>query len=81
MLNLDCLNPYKNKEHSVGVIYLSILSLPRTERFKFENSLIIGIILGPKDPSLHINTYISLIVEELLILGRTTSSGAREYRV
>ena len=67
MLNLDWFNPYKNKEHSVGVIYLSILNLPRTERFKFENSLIIGIIPGPKEPSLHVNSYISPMVEELLL--------------
>ena len=56
---LGLVQSYKNKEHSVGVIYLSILNFPRTERFKFENSLIIGIIPGPKEPSFHINSYIS----------------------
>ena len=66
-VKLRLVQPYKNKEHSVGVIYLSILNLPRTERFKFENSVIIGIIPGSKEPSLHVNSYISPVVEELLL--------------
>ena len=43
---LGLVQSYKNKEHSVSVIYLIILNFSRTERFKFENSLIIGIIPG-----------------------------------
>ena len=66
-VKLRLAQPYKNKEHSVGAIYLSILNLPRTERFKFENSLIIGMIPGPKEPSLHVNSDISPMVEELLL--------------
>ena len=56
MLNLDWFNPYKNKELSVGVLYLSRLDLQRTEIFKFENSLIVGIIHSPKELSLHVTS-------------------------
>ena len=67
MLNLNQFNPFENKEHSVGVIYLSILNLPRTESFEFENSLIIGIIPGPKEPRVHVNSYIRPKIEQLLL--------------
>ena len=32
MLNVDWLQPYKHSQNSVGVLYLSILNLPRSER-------------------------------------------------
>lgn len=34
MLNVDCFQPFKHTNYSVGAIYLTILNLPRTERFK-----------------------------------------------
>ena len=34
MLNVDWFNPYKHSPYSVGVIYLVILNLPRSMRFK-----------------------------------------------
>ena len=67
MLNLDWFNPCENKEHSVGVIYLRILNLPWAEGFEFENSLIIGIISGPKELRVHVNSYIRPKIEQLLL--------------
>ena len=45
MLNVDWFQPFKRRsDYSVGVIYFVIMNLPRSERFKFENVLLGGII-------------------------------------
>ena len=36
--------------YSTGVIYLTILNLPRNERYKPKNNIVFGIIPGPKEP-------------------------------
>lgn len=41
MLNVDWFQPFKYTNYSVGAIYLSILNLPREERFK-RNNIYIG---------------------------------------
>ena len=66
MFNVDWFNPFKRTEYSLGVMYLVLLNLPRSERFKWENVVVLGIIPGPKEPSLTINTYLKPIVDELL---------------
>ena len=43
LLKVDWLQPYKHIEYSVGVIYLVILNLPRSIRFKRENVILFGI--------------------------------------
>jgi hypothetical protein len=69
VLNIDWFQPYDNKTHSTGVIYAAIANLPREMRFKRENMLILGILPGPSEPSLHkINHYLSPIVDELMQL-------------
>ena len=65
MLNVDWFNPFKKGLYSAGAIYLSILNLPRLVHFKEENSILIGLIPGPKEPSLTINSYIAPLVNEL----------------
>ena len=66
MLNLDWFQPFDLSTYSVGVLYLVILNLPRTIRFKPENVLIAGIIPGPKEPSLtEMNSYLRPLVKEL----------------
>ena len=45
-----------------------LLNLPREIRFKRENVILIGIIPGPKEPELVINTYLKPLVDELLTL-------------
>ena len=57
-LNLDWFQPFERTQYSVGVIYAVILNLARSIRFKPENVLIIGIIPGPDEPPLVINSYI-----------------------
>jgi hypothetical protein len=53
ILNLDCFNPFKHIEYSVGVIYLVVANLPRSERYKLENVIIVGTIPGPREPKKH----------------------------
>ena len=68
LLNIDWLQPYKHLEYSVGVMYLVILNLPRSIRFKRENVILIGIIPGPCEPAISINSYLSPLVSDLLDL-------------
>ena len=66
MMNLDWFQPYETTTYSTGVIYAVICNLPRDVRFKPENMLILGILPGPKEVSLHrINHYLSPIITEL----------------
>ena len=45
-------------------MYLVILNLPGEERYKRQNMLLVGIIPGPNEPSLNINSYsIQLVLE------------------
>ena len=65
MLNIDWFTPYKHSPYTVGAIYLVVLNLPRSERYKIENVILVGIIPGPGEPSLNLNTYLQLLVDEL----------------
>ena len=63
-LNIDWFQPYRHVTYSVGAIYLSVLNLPRSLRYKPENILIIP---GPKEPK-DVNNYIYPLIHELLQL-------------
>lgn len=67
MINVDWFQPFKLSWYSVGVIYL-VVNLPRSERFKVENVILVGVIPGPHEPSGTINSYLSPLVDELLVL-------------
>ena len=58
----------KETLYSVGAIYLAVQNLPRCERFKVENIILVGLIPGPTEPSKNINSYLSLLVDDLLEL-------------
>ena len=64
-LNVDWFNPFSRLQYSVGAIYLTIQNLPRNMRYKMENVILVGIIPGPKEPKLTINSYLAPLVEEL----------------
>ena len=68
MLNVDGMQHFKHTIYSVGVMYLVLMNLPRSECFKAENVILVGIIPGPSEPKLHISTYLSPLVDKLLIL-------------
>ena len=68
-MNLDWFNPCKNIQHSVGVLYLTILNLSRHLRFREENTFVIGIIPGLHEPDVNeIHQYIEPLVDEFLQL-------------
>ena len=52
-------------EYSVGVIYLCLNTLPRTLRYKRENIIIVGIIPGPSEPKVTMDSYIMPLVQDL----------------
>lgn len=67
-LAADWFNPYQNmeakKKWSIGAIYLVCLNLPPHLRFRTENVCLIGVIPGPREPSLEqVNHFIRPIVE------------------
>ena len=52
MMNMDFFRPYKHVQYSVGAIYLTVLNLPRSMRYKQENVILSGLIPGPREPEL-----------------------------
>ena len=50
ILNVDWFQPYTHTQTSIGVIYLTVLNLPRYLRYKCENIILVGIIPGPNEP-------------------------------
>ena len=68
MLNIDWFNPFEESPYSVGAMNLIVQNLPRSERFKIENVILLGMIPGPSEPSKHINTYLVPLVDDLLKL-------------
>ena len=66
LLNCDWFQPYKHSQYSVGVLYLIILNLPGSIRFKPENIIIASIIPGPSEPSYNeMNSFLRPLVKEL----------------
>lgn len=83
MLNVDWFQPTKHGSNSIGVIYMVVMNLPREERFKTENLIVVGIIPGPKEPKLHINSFLQPLVDDLIdlwdgVLLNTNKCGTRE---
>lgn len=83
MLNVDWFQPTKHGSNSIGVIYMVVMNLPREERFKTENLIVVGIIPGPKEPKLHINSFLQPLVDDLIdlwdgVLLNTNECGTRE---
>ena len=67
-MNVDWFSPFKHTPYSVGAVYLSVMNLPRSKRFVKENMILVGIIPGPNEPSLNINSYLEPLLEELKVL-------------
>jgi len=65
MLNVDWFQPFQHSLYSVGALYMDLMNLPRSERFKLENVMLVGIIPGPHEPKLTINSYLQPLVAEL----------------
>ena len=65
MLNVDWFNPFKTGTYLMGAIYLTIINLPIDLQFKEEFSVLVGLLPGPSEPSLSINSYLTPLVQEL----------------
>ena len=66
-LNIDWFGPFTNSTYSVGAIYLAVNNLPRSERFKTENVILVGVMPGPREArTSDINNYLRPLVDELL---------------
>ena len=65
ILNIDWFQPFTHTQASVGVIYLTVLNLPRFLRYKRENVILVGIIPGPNEPQ-DMNPFLQPLVKELL---------------
>ena len=65
-MNVDWFQLFTHVCDSVGAIYLVILNLPRSQRYKWENMILVGLIPGPKEPKYTINSYLYPLVDELL---------------
>ena len=67
-LNLDWFQPFKRQNSiSVGAVYLSILNLPREDRYKFENVILLGIIPNLTHEPNTLEYLLRPLVEELKI--------------
>ena len=65
MLNVDWFQPFSHIQYSVGAIYVVIQNLPRHKRFLEENIILVGVIPGPSEPKLTMNSYLAPLTEEL----------------
>ena len=68
LLYLDFFNPFQRAVYSCGALYISVLNIPKSQRYKAKWSMLIGLIPGPSEPEGHINTYLSPIVDDLITL-------------
>ena len=68
MLNVDWFKPFKRSEYKVAALMMTVLNLPRAERFKERWTMILGIIPGPTEPKGNINTFLKPLVDDLLLL-------------
>ena len=64
-LNVDWFCPFEHSQYSVGAVYLTIQNLPISIRNKPENIILVGIIPGPTEPHLNLNSYLAPLVSEL----------------
>ena len=66
ILNIDWFKHFKHIEYSIGVLYLVIANLPRSDCYKIENRIVAGIIPGPNERKKTRNSYLKPLVDELL---------------
>lgn len=59
---------FKHSLYSVGALYMVLMNLPRSERFKPENVFLVGVIPGPHEPKLNMNSYLQPLVAERNVL-------------
>ncbi|XP_048255122.1 uncharacterized protein LOC125381851 [Haliotis rufescens] len=69
MLNVDWFQPFdRRSDISVGALYMVLMNLPRDERFKRENCLLVGIIPALSKEPESLNSFLTPLVTELKAL-------------
>ena len=68
LMKIDWFHPFKHNQYKVAGIFMSVLDLPRSERMKQRWTMLVGVIPGPHEPEIHINSYLRPIVDDLLEL-------------
>jgi hypothetical protein len=81
-LSVDWFNSHGNKiagkKKSVGSIAMALLNLPPSLRYKAENLYLVGVVPGPKEPSLdEVNHFLRPLVDFFLPGGRTAPSSPK----
>ena len=74
MLNVDWFKLFKRSDYKVAALIMTVLNLPRAERFKERWTMVFGIIPGPTEPKGNINTTVQKT-------GYTLSDILRIFRV
>ena len=64
-MSVNWFQPFLHTQYSVGALYLTIQNLPRDVRCKEENVILVGVLPGPSEPKLAMNSYLFPLVEEL----------------
>jgi len=67
-INVDWFQPYTHVAYSVGICYICVLNFPHHLRYLRENIFVLGIIPGPHEPKIHMNSFLEPLVKELLKL-------------
>lgn len=78
MLFVDWVKPYKCSQYSIGTIYLAIFNLPRAQRSLKKWICVVGIIPRPCEPKVNMDTYLKVIVDDLLMLWEGTQVTVEE---
>ena len=73
MFNIDWFQAFEGSDHSIGAMYMVLVNLPREIRFKKENVILVGIIPGPKEPALNVNSFLKPLVNKLLAFWKGVS--------
>lgn len=68
IVNVDWFQPFQHTQYSCGAVYAAVLNLPRSIRYSVNNMILLGIIPGPKEPELTMNTFLDPLVKDLLTL-------------
>lgn len=70
MLNVDWFQPFKHVQYSVGVVYWTIVNLPRAERYLPGNVIITHILPTGKEKGVNMNNVLRASVQQLILLCR-----------
>ena len=70
-INVDWLQVFEHVVYSVGVIYLTVNNLPREERFKKHNVIIVSTLPRGTEKDLDLDTYLQPLIDDLLRLSPT----------